>query len=108
MVKKAIISLVLLLGTCSPSLRTADAFPVVFFLPPKNSVAIFGGREATTGNASAVRRLCSPSSDSPFPDIDHNAPCLPPKILRSRCFQFLLGIIVAPREIKDKGYKKFF
>ena len=34
-------------------LRTADAFPVVPFLPPKNS----GGREATTGNASAVRRL---------------------------------------------------
>ena len=57
MVKKAIISLVLLLGTCSPSLRTADAFPVVFFLPPKNSVAIFGGREATTGNASAASGL---------------------------------------------------
>ena len=34
------------------SLRTADAFPVVASLPP-----IFGGREATTGNASAVRRL---------------------------------------------------
>ena len=32
------------------SLRTADAFPVVASLP-------FGGREATTGNASAVRRL---------------------------------------------------
>ena len=30
------------------SLRTADAFPVV---------ASFRGREATTGNASAVRRL---------------------------------------------------
>ena len=29
------------------SLRTADIFPVAFF----------GGREATTGNASAVRRL---------------------------------------------------
>ena len=35
------------------SLRTAKAFPVVASLPPKNS----GGREATTGNASAVRRL---------------------------------------------------
>ena len=34
----------------SVSLRTADAFPVVASLPPKN-------REATTGNASAVRRL---------------------------------------------------
>ena len=37
------------------SLRTADAFPVVTSLPPKKSDAIFGGREATTGNASAVR-----------------------------------------------------
>ena len=33
------------------SLRTADVFPVVASLPPKN------GREATTGNTSAVRRL---------------------------------------------------
>ena len=33
------------------SLRTTDAFPVVTSLPP------FGGREATTGTASAVRRL---------------------------------------------------
>ena len=32
------------------SLRTADVFPVVASLPPK-------GREATTGNTSAVRRL---------------------------------------------------
>ena len=46
------------------SLRIADVFPVVRSLPP-NSVAIFrkiatlffGGREPTTGNASAVRRL---------------------------------------------------
>ena len=38
------------------SLRTADAFPVVASLPPKNML-FFGGREATTGNASAVRRL---------------------------------------------------
>ena len=41
---------------CAPSLRTVDAFPVVTSLPPKN----FGGREATTGNASAVRRLVCP------------------------------------------------
>ena len=34
----------------NPSLRTTDAFPVVASLPPKN-------REATTENASAVRRL---------------------------------------------------
>ena len=36
------------------SLRTADVFPLVAFLPPK---LFFGGREATTGNTSAVRRL---------------------------------------------------
>ena len=50
-------------GKDGHSLRTADAFPVVDSLPPKNSVCEperqndFGGREATTGNASAVRRL---------------------------------------------------
>ena len=36
-----------------PSLQTADAFPVVASLHS----LFFGGREATTGNASAVRRL---------------------------------------------------
>ena len=36
-----------------PSLQTADAFPVV----PSPPSLFFGGREATTGNASAVRRL---------------------------------------------------
>ena len=36
-----------------PSLQTADAFPVVASLPS----LFFGGREATTRNASAVRRL---------------------------------------------------
>ena len=42
-------------GKDGHSLRTADAFPVVASLPPKK--LFFGGREATTGNASAVRRL---------------------------------------------------
>ena len=36
-----------------PSLQTAGAFPVVASLPS----LFFGGREGTTGNASAVRRL---------------------------------------------------
>ena len=44
------------------SLRTADAFSVVASLPPqkkkkKKKRKIFGGREATTGNEPAVRRL---------------------------------------------------
>ena len=38
------------------SLRTAYAFPVVVSLPLKIAL-FFRGREATTGNASAVRRL---------------------------------------------------
>ena len=43
--------------------------------------------------------------------IDCNAPCLPPpqkkkKILHNHCLQFLLGITVVPREIKDSGYAK--
>ena len=39
------------------SLRTADIFPVVASLSQK---IFFGGREATTGNTSAVRRLARP------------------------------------------------
>ena len=44
---------------CLPllSLRSADVFPVVASLPPK---IFFGGREATTGNTSVLRRLASP------------------------------------------------
>ena len=41
--------------------------------------------------------------------IEHNAPCPPPppaKRLHNHCFQFLLGITVAPRAIKDNGYAK--
>ena len=40
--------------------------------------------------------------------IDQNAPCLLPKILHIRCFQFLLGITVVPREIDDNSYAKFW
>ena len=40
--------------------------------------------------------------------IDHNASCLPPKILHNHCFQFLQGITLIPREIKDNGYAKFW
>ena len=40
--------------------------------------------------------------------IDHNAPCLHPKIIHNHCFQFLLGITVVPREIEGKGYAKFW
>ena len=36
------------------SLRSADVFPVVASITPK---IVFGGREATTGNKSALRRL---------------------------------------------------
>ena len=39
--------------------------------------------------------------------VDHNAPCSP-KILLNHCFQFLLGIMVIPREIEDNGYAKFW
>ena len=40
--------------------------------------------------------------------IDHNAPCLLPKILHIHCFQFLLGITVVPREIQDDDYAKLW
>ena len=41
-------------------------------------------------------------------NIDHNAPCLPLKILHNHCFQFLLGFTVIPREIEDNGYAKLW
>ena len=39
------------------NLRTADAFLVVASIPPKKIYIFLWGREATSGNASAVRRL---------------------------------------------------
>ena len=38
--------------------------------------------------------------------IDHNACCLPLRILHDHCLQVLLGITVTPREIEDNGYAK--
>ena len=48
-------------------------------------------------NMAAVSLFCDTNFHSHF-RIDHNAPCLPPKVLRNRCFQFLPGITVVPRE----------
>ena len=39
------------------SLRTADAFPVVVYIISPSEKIFFAGREATVGDASAVRRL---------------------------------------------------
>ena len=39
--------------------------------------------------------------------LDHNAPCLPPRIFHNHCFQFLQGITVVPGEIENNGYAKF-
>ena len=37
----------------------------------------------------------------------HNTLCLSPQILHKNCFQFLLGLIMVPRENKNNGYAKF-
>ena len=42
-----------------------------------------------------------------FP-MDHNAPCLPPRILHNHCFPSLQGITVFRREIENSGSEKFF
>ena len=31
----------------------------------------------------------------------------PPKISQKHCFQFILGRLLYPREMKNKGYAKF-
>ena len=40
--------------------------------------------------------------------IPHNTPCLPPIILHKHCLLFLLGPLLYPGEIKNKGYAKFW
>ena len=40
--------------------------------------------------------------------ISHSAPYLPPKILHSVCFSFLLGITVVPGEIENNAHAKFW
>ena len=40
--------------------------------------------------------------------ISHNASFLPPKILHKHCYQFLLGRLLYPGEIKNKGYAKYW
>ena len=37
----------------------------------------------------------------------HNTLCLSPHILHKHCFQFLLGLIMVPRENKNNTYAKF-
>ena len=53
-------------------LRTADAFPVVPSLPPKIATLFFGGREVTTGNASAVRIFLTFSTSTVLVDWSGN------------------------------------
>ena len=54
------------------SLRTAEVlFPAVPFLSPKNNVLFFRGREATTGNRSAVCRLLSQGLHWAFLSLYH-------------------------------------
>ena len=40
--------------------------------------------------------------------ISHYAPYLPPKILHSLCFSFLLGIKAVPRGIENNAHAKFW
>ena len=63
------------------SIAYADIFPIVASLPPKNNnkkiiKIFFGGREATTGNTSAVRRL-------------HKKVCIARNLTRAANFQSL-------------------
>ena len=37
----------------------------------------------------------------------HNILCCPSKILHKHCFQFLLGLTIAPREIEINAYANF-
>ena len=48
--------------------------------------------------------ICTPIR---YLHVYHNAPYLPPKILQKHCFQFLLGRLLYPGEMKNKGYAKF-
>ena len=55
-----------------------------------------------------VQRKCI-LTDVNIPHLhkSHDATYLPPKILQKRCFQFLLGRLQYPGEMKNKVYAKF-
>ena len=53
---------------------------------------------------STVVKLTTPESIITY----HNALCLSPQILHTHCFQFLLGIKMAPRETENNAYAKFW
>ena len=40
--------------------------------------------------------------------ISHNAPYLASQILHKHCFQFLIGRLLYPGEMKNKGHAIFF
>ena len=40
--------------------------------------------------------------------ISNSTLCLPLKILHYHCFQFLLGLAIAPREIENSAYAQFW
>ena len=88
-----------------PPERVALASRVVFiYATPHNSWETL---ELGCPSNSLILRKLYISCNNYF-HIDHNAPCLPPKILHNHCFQILQGITVVPREIVNNGYAKFW
>ena len=62
----------------------------------------------SVGRARIARRGEEKNSFIRHLHISHDAPYLPPKILHKRCFQFPLGPLEYPGEMKNKGYAKFW
>ena len=88
-----------------PPERVALARRVVFiYATPHNSWETL--ELGCPSNSLILRKLYI--SCNHYFHIDHNAPCLPPKILHNHCFQILQGITVVPREIENNGYEKFW
>ena len=50
------------------------------------------------------RELTTPENTVTY----HNALCCHPKILHKHCFQFLIGVKMAPRETEDNAYANFW
>ena len=58
----------------------------------------------STHHVQGLKQLTTPENAITY----HNALSCNPKILQKNCFQFLLGVKMAPRETENNAYVKFW
>lgn len=84
-----------------PSIGSTELFHGIV----QNFFYSFFGRGLTHNESPKINESGNfPPFTIPHFHINHNAPCLPRRILHNHCFQYLLGITVVPGQIEVKGY----